>query len=129
MKFFEKGDKPLEIVTTRQWYLRNGGRDADLREELLARGERADVAPGAHEGPLRNWVEGLNGDWLVSRQRFFGVPIPLWYRLDEDGNPDYDAADRARARPSCRSTRPRTRPPGFPRTSAASPAASSATRT
>ena len=91
VKFYEKGDKPLEIVTTRQWYLTNGGRDPQLREALLARGAELDWHPSHMQVRYENWVEGLNGDWLVSRQRFFGVPIPLWYRLDEAGNPMYDA--------------------------------------
>jgi valyl-tRNA synthetase len=89
VKFFEKGDKPLEIVTTRQWYITNGGRDPELRAQLLARGRELAWHPDHMRVRYENWVEGLNGDWLISRQRFFGVPIPLWYRLDADGSPDY----------------------------------------
>jgi len=89
VKFFEKGERPLEIVTTRQWYIRNGGRDGDLREALLARGREIQWVPEHMRHRYDNWVEGLNGDWLISRQRFFGVPFPVWYALDADGEPDH----------------------------------------
>lgn len=85
VKFYEKGDKPLEIVTTRQWYIPNGGRDQTLRSALLARGRDLRWHPEYMRVRYEDWVEGLNGDWLISRQRFFGVPIPVWYRLDASG--------------------------------------------
>jgi valyl-tRNA synthetase len=88
--FFEKGDKPLEIVSTRQWYIANGGRSADLRAALVKRGDELTWVPPYMQSRFTNWIEGLNGDWLVSRQRFFGIPFPVWYRLDADGEPDYD---------------------------------------
>ncbi|MEU0793928.1 valine--tRNA ligase [Amycolatopsis sp. NPDC005961] len=91
VKFYEKGDKPLEIVASRQWYLRNGGNDPAFREKMLARGEELTWVPKHMKVRYSSWVENLAGDWLVSRQRFFGVPIPLWYRLDAHGEPDYDA--------------------------------------
>ena len=90
VKFFEKGDKPLEIVSTRQWYLRNGGRDEALRDQLIKLGKDLKFHPDFMRVRFENWVNGLTGDWLVSRQRFFGVPIPVWYPLDADGNPDYE---------------------------------------
>ncbi|MDQ5840200.1 MAG: valine--tRNA ligase, partial [Chloroflexota bacterium] len=88
--YFEKGDKPLEIVTSRQWYIRNGGRDEELRAALIKRGNEIDFHPEFMRTRYENWVNGLNGDWLISRQRFFGCAIPLWYPLDADGEPDHD---------------------------------------
>lgn len=91
VKFFEKGDKPLEIVSTRQWYIKNGGRDAALRERLVALGKELNWHPDFMRIRYENWVNGLTGDWLISRQRFFGIPIPVWYPIDGEGNIQYDA--------------------------------------
>ena len=88
--FYEKGDKPLEIVATRQWYIRNGGRDTALRDEMVERGSEIEWIPAHMRHRYDNWVGGLNGDWLISRQRFFGIPFPVWYSLDDEGEPDYD---------------------------------------
>ncbi|MGI8983374.1 MAG: valine--tRNA ligase [Acidimicrobiales bacterium] len=86
VKFFEKGSKPLEILTSRQWFIPT----LDHRERLLERGQQLQWHPHYMRARFESWVNGLNTDWLISRQRFFGVPFPLWYRVGEDGSVLYD---------------------------------------
>jgi valyl-tRNA synthetase len=93
VKFFEKGERPVEIVTSRQWFVRT----IEHREQLLARGRELSWHPPYMRARLEDWINGLNGDWCVSRQRFFGVPFPLWYPLDANGAIGYDKPIPARA--------------------------------
>jgi len=90
VKFFEKGDRPLEIVTSRQWYIRNGARDPELRQALLRLGRELQWHPDFMRIRYENWVEGLATDWLISRQRYFGVPFPVWYRVGSSGETQWD---------------------------------------
>jgi len=85
VKFYEKGDRPLEIVTSRQWFIKT----IEFREQLLERGRELQWHPAYMRARYESWVNGLNGDWCISRQRFFGVPFPVWYPVKADGGVDH----------------------------------------
>jgi valyl-tRNA synthetase len=84
VKFWENGSRPLEIVTSQQWFIRYPPKD-----ELLARGKELAWWPDFMRVRYENWVNGLVGDWNITRQRYFGVPFPVWYPVDADGVVDY----------------------------------------
>ncbi len=87
VKFWENGTRPLEIVTSNQWFIRYPPKDA-----MLARGSELRWHPQFMRVRYENWVNGLAGDWNITRQRYFGVPFPVWYPLDDAGVPRHDRA-------------------------------------
>jgi valyl-tRNA synthetase len=84
VKFWENGSRPLEIVTSQQWFIRYPDKDG-----LQARGKELAWWPDFMRVRYENWVNGLVGDWNITRQRYFGVPFPVWYPIDGDGVVDH----------------------------------------
>jgi valyl-tRNA synthetase len=108
VRFYEKGESPLEFLPTRQWFVRL----LDKKEALLAKGNAIAWHPDHMRKRFEDWTRNLAYDWCVSRQRYFGVPIPVWYSLDASGAPDY--AKPIVAAPETLPVDPMTDvPPGF----------------
>ena len=84
VKFWENGKKPLEIVTSNQWFIRY-----PPAAEIIDRAKGLEFHPEYMRVRFEDWANGLQGDWNITRQRFFGVPFPIWYPIDDDGEIDF----------------------------------------
>ncbi len=86
VRYYEKGSTPIEYIPSRQWFVRL----MDKKPYLQEVGARVEWLPNFMQKRYADWTDGLGHDWAISRQRYFGVAIPVWYPIDVDGNVQYD---------------------------------------
>ncbi|MBN1261708.1 MAG: valine--tRNA ligase [Anaerolineae bacterium] len=108
VRIHERCDTPVEYVVAPQWFIKV----LEFKDDFLAAGAQVHWRPAHMENRFREWVENLNWDWCISRQRYFGVTFPVWYcascgavmLADEEALP-VDPTTRSPARPcACGST-------------------------
>lgn len=75
VKVHERCKTEMEIMNTKQWFIKY----LDLKDEFLKKGKELNWFPQHMKIRYENWINGLQWDWSLSRQRFFGVPFPVWY--------------------------------------------------
>lgn len=78
----ERCSTEVEFMHSKQWFIKY----LDLKEDFIKRGNELNWYPSYMKNRYDNWVNGLQWDWCISRQRFSGVPFPVWFNK-ETGEP------------------------------------------
>jgi valyl-tRNA synthetase len=78
IRVHERCDTPVEYIVANQWFVKV----LEFKEPFLEAGEQVTWYPAHMGARYRQWVENLNWDWCISRQRFYGVTFPVWYCAD-----------------------------------------------
>lgn len=83
VKVGERSKSPLEIIVKNQWNVNV----LEIKEQLHQKAKEIQWYPEWMESRVHTWIDGLSWNWCISRQRFFGVPVPCWYskRAGEEG--------------------------------------------
>ncbi|MGC9309210.1 MAG: valine--tRNA ligase [Candidatus Nanoarchaeia archaeon] len=95
---------PVEYIVTKQWFIKA----LDYKQDLIKRGRQIKWHPEFMRNRFEDWVNNLAWDWIISRQRYYGVPIPVWYCpscqrviLPEEDELPIDPLETEKQCPSC----------------------------
>lgn len=97
VKTAERSGAVLELIPSYQWFVKV----TDKKDALKEKSAECQWNPEWMKVRMDQWIDGLNWDWCISRQRYFGVPFPVWYskRAGEEGKLLYAAPDQLPVNP------------------------------
>ena len=96
VKVHERCEEPIEFLSKKQWFIRTSSPELKTKWEEL--GNQLEWRPESMKVRYMAWVKNLNQDWSISRQRYFGVPFPVWY-CKECGEPIFAQEDELPVNP------------------------------